>query len=133
MGFASSLQLSPAPVEKELPDSSAQSPPAPVDPVLTRFDEKASSVKQDLGAVLTYLDSLKAEPPSIQRLSALNADVQLDWRMLQQKITIQEQALPSYRLMEETVGAFQSLIAYWRESQKKPSEWSRNGQSHANR
>jgi hypothetical protein len=73
------------------------------------YEVKTKAMEESLQAALTYLKSLNGEVPSLQRLSAYNADVSLNWMALEKKMLPEERAYHSYQMMKEAVNAIQSL------------------------
>ncbi len=77
------------------------------------YMQKSKSLRDNMTKALNYLDTLKSRPPRLQHLSAIEADIILDWSLLEAKLTPQETQFQSYQLMSHVVQDMQSVVAYW--------------------
>lgn len=79
----------------------------------TRYEEKIVPLRDALSQTYGYLKNLNGKEPSLQRLSAFNAEVRLNWMLLEKSITPEERSYRSYRLMQEAASEMKALTDYW--------------------
>lgn len=77
-----------------------------------RYQGAVAPVQKTLKETWTYLKLLGDKPPSLQRLAAYNADVQLAWETMQKRVTPEEKSYRSYQLMSQAVDEMRHMTEY---------------------
>ncbi len=131
--WANSLQLSPGNTDQttksqDNPDIQLNATKGASETMLLRrlqaknyhnFEQHIQPVQASLAEALSYLKSLSDNPFSVQRLSALTAEVLLDWANLQKMISKHDQNYRSYQRAKHSVILLQALRDDWVENEQR--------------
>lgn len=77
-----------------------------------RYQGVVAPLQTTLKSTWTYLKLLGDKPPSLQRLAAYNADIQLAWQTMNQKVQPEETRYRSYQLMQQAVDEIRHMTEY---------------------
>jgi len=77
-----------------------------------RYQGVVAPLQQTMKATWTYLKLLGDKPPSLQRLAAYNADIQLAWQAMDAKVQPEERSYRSYVLMQQAVDEIRHMTEY---------------------
>jgi len=77
------------------------------------YENKTRDLDNSLTTAYLYLRSLNGQLPDLQRLSALNAEVWLNWQSVDRVLTDSDRQYKSYQYMKQAAFDLHAMTSYW--------------------